>query len=95
MAILFRPIKNEDSLKNYVIENYAGTTEYAEIMKGTPINIVNGALLFFCNLAKELQESIRRFTILQAVKAHKHQTILTNGAGIQQSNELPEISHGV
>ena len=86
IAILFRPIENSDALKNYTIENYNGTEEYSELMKNTPINIVNGALLFFCSLAKELQKSTQRYMVEELKKAQKHQGTLKNGGGTQLSN---------
>ena len=55
MAILFRPIYKNDG-ENYAIMPYNGTEEYAQIMLHTPMNIVNGALVFFYNLTNELQE---------------------------------------
>ena len=86
MAILFRPIKNKDSFNNYSIVNYNGTADYAEVMKQTPINIVNGALLFFCNLAKELQKSTQKYMVAELKKAQKHQATSKNGVGTQLSN---------
>ena len=56
MAILFRPIKNEDKFGNYTIKKYKGT-EGCEQMKDMQLNLVNGALVFFLNLSKELQLS--------------------------------------
>lgn len=60
MAILFRPIINEKK-DCYDIMPYIGTAEYAEMMKGMPLNIVNGALVFFCNLQNELQTATQRY----------------------------------
>jgi hypothetical protein len=54
MAVLFRPIKKKDALGNYKIQAYNGTGVRAEIMKHLPMNIVNGALVFFSSLANEL-----------------------------------------
>lgn len=86
MAILFRPIKNKDAFNNYTITNYNGTAEYAEQMKQTPINIVNGALLFFCSLAKELQKSTQRSMVAELKKAQKRRVTLRSGDGTQLSN---------
>ena len=76
MAILFRPIVNKDAFGNYDIETYNGTEKYADTMKKMPMNIVNGALVFFYNLANELEMSIQRYTIQEVVKASKRQTTL-------------------
>ena len=81
IAILFRPIKNEDNFGNYNIKGYNGTDRYAELMKQTPMHIVNGALVFFLNLAKELQESTRKYTEAELLKETKPRNILKNGVG--------------
>src|SRR5690606_2396064 len=62
MAVLFRKVTDKDAFKNYKIEYYSGTEETAEAMKDMRMNIVNGALLFFCNLARELKISIQKST---------------------------------
>ena len=62
MAVLFRPIINKDAFGNYEIANYEGTKEYFELMKKTPLSIVNGALFFFINLSTELQNYILKYT---------------------------------
>ena len=85
MAILFRPITKEDSFKNYNIGTYNGTSEYAEVMKNTPMNIVNGAIVFFCNLSSELENYILKFTMVEQAKAEQQQTTLVNGDGTQLS----------
>lgn len=84
MAILFRPIIKKDKFNNYKIADYKGTEKYAKTMNQMPMNIVNGALVFFCNLAKDLQVSTQR-SILEAVrKAQKQPTISLSGDGMQQ-----------
>jgi hypothetical protein len=61
MAILFRPIRNK-AHGRYEIESYKGTAEYAERMKSMPLNIANGALVFFLNLASELEDYTLRYS---------------------------------
>jgi len=85
MAILFRPIVNKDKFKNYTIESYKGTKEYAEMMKHMPISLVNGALVFFCNLSRELQVYIQKFTDQVQAKGKEHQTFTENMDGTQPS----------
>lgn len=82
MAILFRPIKNKDYLKNYSIQDYNGTDAYAEMMKQTPMNIVNGALVFFYNLAKELQLSTQKFIAAEHQKVKQQAISSQSGDGI-------------
>ena len=85
MAVLFRPIKDKDKRGSYRVEKYKGTGKYGELMKQMPLNIVNGSLVFFCNLSKELRIHILRSTEVARVKAEKHQSTLSNGGGIQPS----------
>lgn len=84
MAILFRPVINKDSFKNYKIQDYNGTEKYSELMKQTPMHIVNGALVFFYSLAKELQKSTQKYMEQELRKVRKHPTTLVSGDGTQQ-----------
>jgi len=84
MAVLFRPIKSKDFFGNYDIEPYTGTKQYAELMKYTPLSIVNGALVFFYNLSKELRIATQKSTIAAQAKVNELQAISKNGDGTQQ-----------
>lgn len=74
MAVLFRPIKKRKwyqcffKRNKYKIESYNGTDKRADIMKYMPLNIVNGALVFFLNLANELITYTQRFTEVEPVR---------------------------
>ncbi len=83
MAILFRPIKDKDSLGNYSVVSYNGTSEWAELMKLTPMNVVNGALFFFVNLSNELLNYIQRFTEAEQAREELPLTTLKSGDGMQ------------
>jgi len=85
MAILFRPITNKDALGNYELMSYEGTKKYSEIMKRMPMNLVNGALVFFSNLAKELQKHIQKYTAQELQKEMVQQITLKNGDGFLHS----------
>lgn len=74
MAILFRPITDKNKRGEYIIEDYRGTERYAEVMKQTPLNIVNGALFFFINLSLELVSFTQRYTVQGRAKANKRVT---------------------
>lgn len=84
MAILFRPIKKTDLNGNYKIAKYSGSKEWCEAMKKTPLNIVNGALVFFWNLSKELSNYTQNFTKVEQEKETKQANILKSGAGLQR-----------
>ena len=85
IAVLFRPITNTDSFGNYEIEAYNGTKKYADIMKSTPMNIVNGCLGFFYHLAKDLRTHIQKCIAEEQARGKKHQATTKNGVGMQQS----------
>lgn len=83
MSILFRPITNKDALGNYTIAKYNGSDKWSEIMKQTPLHIVNGALVFFLNLSKELRKSIQRYSTAQELqKENKQQIFGLSGDGM-------------
>ena len=84
MAILFRRIESEDVFGNYSIINYTGTKETSQIMLQMPMNIVNGALVFFSNLSRELRIAIQKSTQKEIRRVQKLQDTLKNGVGTQQ-----------
>jgi hypothetical protein len=58
MSVLFRPILHKRKGK-YVIEEYQGSDTYN--LSEMPLNVVMGALVFFCNLRNELQKHILNY----------------------------------
>ena len=84
IAILFRPVTKKDKFNNYDIETYNGTDKYKHIMKNTPMHIVNGALVFFWTLQKQLLRSSQRYTVQALKKVRKRRTSLRNGDGMHQ-----------
>jgi len=73
MAILFRPVKLK-ALGKYEIVRYKGTKENAELMRKMPLSIVNGALFFFRNLAKDLQNYIQKSINQEQAKKRQSDT---------------------
>lgn len=55
MSVLFRPIVKSDSRGNYEIAPYDASQERIKLMSNAPMSVVNGAMVFFWNLAKELK----------------------------------------
>ena len=53
MAVMYRPIIDKRKDK-YQIEDYAGSAEYADVMKYAPLDVVLPASVFFWNLGSEL-----------------------------------------
>ena len=85
MAVLFRPIAKKDSFGNYSIIPYQGTKLYADVMKHMPMSIVNGALVFFSNLANELLIYTQKFTMEEQARENQQVTTLKSGDGTQLS----------
>lgn len=67
MAVLFRPIIRQMG-DTYEIMPYEGTEHFAEMMKDMPINCVNGALVFFYNLANDLETATQRYLTAELLK---------------------------
>lgn len=84
IAVLFRPVKNKDVFGNYKIYDYKGSEKFSNIMKRTPLSVVNGALVFFSNLANELTSFTQRFIKEEQARESKQATTLISGDGMQQ-----------
>ena len=83
MAILFRPILKKDSFNNYKIIDYKGTEQYANIMKQMPLSKVNGALVFFWNLARESTNYTQKYMEEVQVRESKRRSTSKSGDGMQ------------
>ena len=83
IAVLFRPIYKTDG-ERYAIMPYNGTEEYAPIMLHMPMNIVNGALVFFWNLTNELSNSTQKFLTQELTKDLMPKTISPISVGTQR-----------
>ena len=68
MAILFRPVVKEDAFGNYSIEAYGDITERSNDMLNCPMHIVNGSLVFFLTLLKDLKSYMKKYIVEAAQK---------------------------
>lgn len=59
MCVLFRPIEQKMG-KRYRIKEYDGKMELAETMKQMPMDVVMGAVVFFCSLGIDLSVAFLR-----------------------------------
>lgn len=89
MAVLYRPITKKKGDK-YEIMEYTGTSEYAELMKFTPVNIALGASLFFWTLGIELLEALAHYLeketmIMEKTNTANSRNLESNGVGIKAS----------
>ena len=94
LAVMYRPIigGNKDF---YEIEEYKGSSKYADIMKDAPMTVATGAMVFFYSLGKELlrttlhslQEEVQK-----DLRQQKHPSE-ASGDGINQyMHSLEEMS---
>lgn len=83
MAVLYRPISNQDKFGNYSIMEYQGTDEWAEVMKQTPLSIVNGALDFFLHLSKICTLYTQKYLVEERAKEQQQESTLKSGDGLQ------------
>lgn len=58
LAVCYRPVITKDLFKNYNIETYEGTSNYADVMKDLPMSIAKGCKGFFLTLWHDLNNHI-------------------------------------
>jgi hypothetical protein len=92
MAILFRPIINENKKNEYEIMNYQGTEEFADLMRKTPLNIVNSSLVFFWNLANELRTATQKYLTEELVRDMNPKITSRTSDGTQQLKNWLKIT---
>ena len=90
MAVLYRPIVFTKG-DRYLIEDYKGSEEYADVMRFAPLNIVLGAQVFFYNLAKSLlTHTLDSLVGDQSLPLTVRQALAKSGDGITQFMHLLE-----
>jgi len=90
MAVLYRPITRE-SLGKYEIESYEGSATYSEVMEFMPLDVTLGAMLFFCDLIKDLSKGLAVFLEMETKKLMnlaKGHNLQSDGAGTLHSINL-------
>lgn len=95
MAVMYRPITKKVKQKGtvkYLIEEYNGTAETADIMKSAPVSAALGANVFFWNLTNELLKATQKYMEEEMDKQQKQGNHLDeNGEAIANSlNSLRE-----
>jgi len=86
MAVLFRPIISEKDGK-YEIEPYNGSATYSEVMLFLPIDIVQGAVVFFYHLGNELLKATQSYLMeeVQETLTMQETNLTPTGGGTTQS----------
>jgi len=87
MAVLFRPVIHKKK-EFYMIDDYAGSDRYSDVMLDMPVNIAIGATVFFYRLGRKLslytmdylQEALKKKGLTPQLK----QILGENGDGINQ-----------
>lgn len=94
MAVMFRPIIQTKEGK-YDIESYNGTANYSDVMKYAPLDVVLGAMVFFCHLSDELLKATLSYLTAEAeaMDILPKNNLTSNGDGITASmHSLKEMS---
>jgi len=93
MSVLYRPVKIQKGHR-YQIEDYTGM-ENAEVMKGMPLDVVMGSLVFFWSLRNELLKNTLKYLskeMTENLTTQQRATLAENGDGINLSTDwLKEI----
>ena len=98
MAVMYRPIvKSHSGLYN--IQEYKGSKEGSELMKSSPFSVLKSALVFFCNLERDLLKASLSFMTKEMSRIQdesvqrKSKSLIKSGVGLQHLyNSLEEIS---
>ena len=87
MAILYRPITSK-AKDLYTIEEYESSEKYCELMKGMPLNIALGSMVFFWILFNDCVKGLMDFIHNEAEQSEQVKQVLEkNGVGINQFME--------
>ena len=92
MAVMYRPIKQ--TIKDmYLIDEYKGSDELCDIMKGAPLDVVLGSQVFFYNLGTELLRHTMDYLEMKGeMNSQVKQILAENGDGIKAfTQSLQEI----
>jgi hypothetical protein len=89
MAVLYRPIVKQVGHR-YMIEEYEGSEKYCDKMKGAPVDVALGAMVFFYHLGNELLKNTLTYleenpAVMNIVNKHNSQS---DGDGIIPSMHL-------
>lgn len=91
MAVLYRPILQEDNKGRYNVEEYSGE-KYHEYLKEMTMESVIGCMVFFWNLGMDCVIAITKFLEDKEMKFQNQLNLVESGVGLQQSmNSLVEM----
>ena len=83
MSVMYRPITfNKNGM--YLIEEYKTSEKYAELMKGAPLGIYMGAMVFFYRLGNELLKATLSSLGEELTSLVKKDSLGLSGDGINQ-----------
>jgi hypothetical protein len=90
MAVAFRPITKK-VFNDYQIEKYESSEKYALEMLKASLDMLLGAMFFFCNLSKELLKATRDYFQQPTAEIEQLEKVLVqSGVGINQFTALLE-----
>lgn len=96
MSVLFRPII-QSKKEFYLIDDYAGTRRYSDVMLDMPVNVAMGAMVFFYRLGSKLplltMDYLQRTLKKEGVPQRLKPILGENGDGIKvYTRYLKEMS---
>lgn len=97
MAVLYRRVVSTKG-ENYIIVDYEGTRETAEVMKKMPLSVARGAIVFFYRLSSQLLTITPKYLQrkLQEAKTSNQMEVVKllekNGVGINTYTHLLEAA---
>ena len=85
MSVIYRPIKSKLKDK-YIIDEYKGSAEFAEVMKVMTMDKVLGSMVFFYDLGRELLRALAQYSLKETRELATAQQLnsIVDGDGITQ-----------
>jgi hypothetical protein len=94
LAVMYRPVTKRKK-ERYLIEDYHGSSQYAEDMKELPLEVALGSMVFFYNLGNELLRHSLTYSVQEITRGLTTQelhNLTASGDGIAVStHSLTEI----
>mgnify|MGYP003110098980 FL=1 len=85
MAVIYRPVKSKVKDK-YIISEYQGSAEFAEVMKLMTMDKVLGSMVFFYDLGRELLRALAQYSLKETreLATAPRLSSIVDGDGITQ-----------
>lgn len=92
MSVMFRPV-TEKAKGLYRIEPYQDAERFKDVMTQAPLECLLGAMVFFCNLSRELLRATQAYLQNPTQRMEVEAALLKSGVGISQFIQSLEAAH--